>query len=72
MEIFPVVMNHYLNNETTSEQVEVIADVLLQITRLSRGREILISILEFVDPMYDLNAFEMVAPCLKIGTILYW
>ena len=67
MEVYPLVMNYYLENETTEEQVEVIADILLQITKVSRGREILISILEFVEPMYDLNTFELVVPCLHIG-----
>ena len=66
MKVYSLVMDYYLEQETTKEQVEMIADILLQITKVS-GREILMTIFEFVTPSHDLDTFELVAPCLNIG-----
>jgi len=65
MELFKVLMNHYLTNETSLEDIEYIQKCFDFLVEIESPKVMVYSIMDFIIPQYDLEAFYLVFPYLK-------
>lgn len=60
-------MNHYLTNETSLEDIEYIQKCFDFLVEIESPKVMVYSIMDFIIPQYDLEAFYLVFPYLKTG-----
>jgi len=66
MEIFKSVFTHFLEHKTSDEDRDVIKHLYSYLAEVANAKDMVYAVLEYLDPSSDLDAFDLLMPCLTI------